>query len=332
MRLKIGIFASSLSTAVSEGIQTLFSITTNFLFSTNQDKLYAYDGTNFESKDFPSINNLQYIEDIKKSFEIVVDNSKSATTWTTVNSNFGTTQIRSIVYNNGLWVAGGISGQIRTSTDATTWTTVNSNFGTTQIRSVAYGDDLWVAGGYSGQIRTSTPATTWTTVNSNFGTTQIRSIAYGDGLWVAGGYTGQIRTSTDATTWTTVTSNFEITFIFSISYGDGLWVAGGNAGQIRTSTDATTWTTVTSNLVSNVSSIAYGNNLWVAGGVSGQMRISENIFKNKYEKSTFALGNNGLLLKSTDNIVWNTISAPKNTNVNAIEYSDGVYFLGINNE
>jgi hypothetical protein len=84
------------------------------------------------------------------------------------------------------------------STNTITWTTVNSNFGATRIDSIAYGNSLWVAGGYSGQVRTSTNGLTWTTVTSTFtndyfGT--VESIAYGNELWVAGGYYGRINTS-----------------------------------------------------------------------------------------------------------------------------------------
>ena len=75
------------------------------------------------------------------------------------------------------------------------WTTRTSNFGNTIIESVAYGNNLWVAGGFSGQIRTSTDAITWVTQTSNFGNTTINSIAYGNSLWVAVGYSGQVRTS-----------------------------------------------------------------------------------------------------------------------------------------
>ena len=69
------------------------------------------------------------------------------------------------------------------------------------ILSIAYDNNLWVAGGYSGQLRTSTDAITWVTQNSNFGNTKINSIAYGNNLWAIVGagaqyITGQISTST----------------------------------------------------------------------------------------------------------------------------------------
>jgi hypothetical protein len=84
---------------------------------------------------------------------------KEAEFWTTLNSNFGNTLIVSIAYGNGLWVAGGQSGQLRTSTDAITWTSRTSNFGSSTINSVAYGNGLWAIGGALGQIGTSSNST-----------------------------------------------------------------------------------------------------------------------------------------------------------------------------
>jgi hypothetical protein len=42
----------------------------------------------------------------------------SGITWVTRTSNFGTTRIRSVAYGNGLWVAAGATGQIRTENSA----------------------------------------------------------------------------------------------------------------------------------------------------------------------------------------------------------------------
>jgi cytoskeletal protein CcmA (bactofilin family) len=286
--------------------------------------------------------------DISQSGKLNVSVTAPGNVWTTVTSNFGTTLILSIAYGNGLWVAGGNFGPIRTSTDGSTWTTVTSNFGTTSIQSVAYGNGLWVAGGYTGQIRTSTDGSTWTTVTSNFGTTNINSVAYGNGLWVAGGYTGQMRTSTDGSTWTTVTSNFGDTTIRSIAYGNGLWIAGGNYGQMRTSTDGSTWTTVTSNFGNSlVFSIAYGNGLWIAGGLSGQMRTSTDgstwttvtsnfgttiIWSIAYGNGLWIAGGNaGQMRTSTDGSTWTTVTSNfGSTLIRSIAYGNNLWVAGGN--
>jgi hypothetical protein len=276
-----------------------------------------------------------------------------AVTWTTKTSNFGNRNIRSIVYGNNLWVAGGTYGQIRTSTDATTWVTQTSNFGNTNIYSVAYGNNLWVAGGYSGQIRTSTDAITWTTRESNFGTSNIYSVAFGNNLWVAGGHSGQIRTSTDAITWVTQTSNLPSDFngiIFSVAYGNNLWVAGGFGGRIRTSTDAVTWTTQTSNFGnSSIYTIAYGNNLWVAGGYGGQLLTSTDAVTWTTRTSNFptsfstgiirsavynngfwvAGGNTGNIRTSTDAITWTTQTSNfGTTDIWSVAYGNSLWVAG----
>ena len=222
------------------------------------------------------------------------------TLWTPRTSFFGISAINSVAFGNNLWVAGGTSGQIRTSTNGTGWVTQASNFGANAINSVAHNGlgvgPLWVAGGASGQIRTSTNGTTWTTRTSTFGTTAINSVAFGGGTHVAVGDAGQLRTSTDAITWTTRTSTFGTTKIGAVAYGDGLWVAGGDAGEMRTSTDAITWTTVNSqfSVDNNIYSIAYGldpfgTGLWVAvgGGGSPPIPFSSGTITTSYDGITW---------------------------------------------
>jgi len=116
--------------------------------------------------------------------------------WNTQAANFGASTIFSVAYGNGVWVAGGAGGALRTSTnDGVTWNTQTSNF-TTTICSVAYGNGVWVAGGLGGTLRTSTDAVTWNTQTSNT-TATIFSVAYDNGIWVAGGSGGTLRTSTE---------------------------------------------------------------------------------------------------------------------------------------
>jgi hypothetical protein len=60
-----------------------------------------------------------------------------------------TTTIRSITYNNGLYVYGGFGGVLATSTDAITWT-VGTSGTTSTIYSIIYGNGLYVYGGQGG--------------------------------------------------------------------------------------------------------------------------------------------------------------------------------------
>jgi len=107
--------------------------------------------------------------------------------------------------------------------DAQIWNTQTSNFGGQVPVSVAYGNGVWVAAGLAGTLRTSTnDGVTWNTQTSNFGSTNIYTVGYGNGVWVAGGVLGTLRTSTnDGVTWNTQTSNFGSSFISSVAYGKG---------------------------------------------------------------------------------------------------------------
>ena len=153
------------------------------------------------------------------------------------------------------------------------WTTQTSQFGASTIVSVAYGNGIFVAGGVGGTLRTSTDAINWNTQTSQFGASSIYSVAYGNGIFVAGGAVGTLRTSTDTINWNTQTSNFDINAIYSVAYGNGTFVAGGLNGTLRTSTDAINWNTQTSKFGgTTINAIAYGNGTWVAGGLNGTLR------------------------------------------------------------
>lgn len=204
--------------------------------------------------------------------------STDTVSWTSVTSNFGNSHPQSIVFGNGLFVAGGYGGQLRTSTDGLTWVTRTSGFGTGsagQINWVTFGGSRFVAAGRNGTITTSDDAITWTARTSNFGTSTIRCVAFGNNVWVAVGYGGQIRTSTDAITWVTRTSPFSSTAIaFSATFGNGAWVATAQSGVIARSTDAITWSTVASPFVNNQQvTCGFGNGVFVAATSGSQFNI-----------------------------------------------------------
>jgi hypothetical protein len=46
-------------------------------------------------------------------------------TWNTQTSNFGSSNINSVAYGNGVWVAGGAGGALRTLSDAPSYFPVN---------------------------------------------------------------------------------------------------------------------------------------------------------------------------------------------------------------
>src|SRR5690606_32402124 len=143
--------------------------------------------------------------------------------WTVVNS--GTSQeLRGVAYGNGLWVAVGNGGTIRTSTNGTSWTGRTSGT-SNNLLDVAYANGLWVAAGWNGTILTSPDGTSWTSRSS--GTSRdLHCFAYANGLWVVVGLGGTILTSTNGTSWT---SRFSGTsgHLCGGAYASGVGVAVG---------------------------------------------------------------------------------------------------------
>jgi hypothetical protein len=165
---------------------------------------------------------------------VISTSGDNGVTWVTRTSTFGTSVIFSVRFGNGIFVAGGDAGQIRTSTDGVTWTTRTSNFGTSVINSIGYGNGIFVAVGAGGAIRTSTDGITWTARTSNT-TNILRTASYADNLWIVGGNAGTILTSTDAVTWTTRTALSGSPAIYNFNFGNGLLIAGASSGVVSRS-------------------------------------------------------------------------------------------------
>ena len=202
-------------------------------------------------------------------------------------------------YGESLYLVGGVSGQLATSTDSITWTTRTSGV-TVQINALTSGNSLYVYGANGAVLRTSTDGITWTARTSGSATTtNITALTFGDNLYVYGNSIGAIRSSTNGITWTARTSGttFEIR---GLAYGNGLFAYGDANGDIRTSTDAITWDARTSNLQGGVIGLIYGDGVFVA--------------------STPV---NNTISTSTDGITW--VAQTVNATLGRLAYSDGVY-------
>jgi len=202
-------------------------------------------------------------------------------------------QISSVAYGNGRWVAVGGQGRIAHSTDGISWTATVSMLPTlgvhSRITSVAYGNGRWVAVGGEGMAH-STDGINWTAIlagaaGSTF-TSPMRGVAYGNGRWVAVGFGGRIAHSTDGINWTATSIGYEAadavsTDFSSVAYGNGRWVAVGNQGRMVRSDDGINWTAIpagedgsTFPATRHINGVAYGNGRWVATGDWGGMATS----------------------------------------------------------
>ena len=277
--------------------------------------------------------------------------------WTSVLNSPFTNNINSIVYGNGLFIAGGIGGRIAYSSNGISCSSVsNSTFGTDWINSIAYGNNMFVAVGRNGKMAYSNNGITWTAVsNSTFGTDSINSIIFGNNKFVAVGDNGKIAYSSNGITWTAISnSNYVFRTIDGIAFGNGKFVAVGSTESAFNgpmySIDGITWTQFVSNTPTNISSahgIAYGNDMFLAitnqsnrllysnDGITWTSRIINIPFGYittiSYGNNKFVIGGlAGNMAQSSDGITWNDVSDINfgGNGVNSIVYGNGRFIAG----
>ena len=259
----------------------------------------------------------------KVSTNTITGTTPGSANWTQVAStSFGTSNILSAVYAGGLYVAGGTTATLATSSNGSAWTQRANGFGINAINTLAFGNGTYVAAGTGGKLETSANGTAWTPQTSSFGTTIINKVIYANGAFVAVGADGKLATSSNATSWTQQTSSFGATDpITTVTYGNGLFVAAGDAGKIATSPNGTTWAQGTSGFgTTNIVCSTFGKGLFVIGGLAGKLATSTNgttwtqqtssfgtdaiVGLSYYNGIYFATGQNGKLATSTDGINW----------------------------
>jgi hypothetical protein len=111
----------------------------------------------------------------------VILTSSDAVTWT----NRSTASLRDVCYGNGLFVAVGDGGHIRTSANGVNWTTRISGT-TVALWGVGYGDGHFIAVGDQGTLLSSPDGGTWTRRNSTTAQS-LQRVAYGRGTFVVTG-------------------------------------------------------------------------------------------------------------------------------------------------
>lgn len=153
-----------------------------------------------------------------------------------------------------------------------TWTSRTSGFGASQINSITYGNGVFVAVGGSGIITSSSDGITWTARTAGVAANAMLSVEYINSVFVAvgdgaNGGTGGVTTSTDGTTWTKRTTPTLTTgTLTSVAFGNGYYVA---VGQFSTtagiySTNLSTWTALNTSLSQTVNYVTYVNSGFIA--------------------------------------------------------------------
>jgi hypothetical protein len=181
-------------------------------------------------------------------------------------------QWTSIAYGNGIYVAVGLGGSIKTNNRAsvnTAWTTQTSHT-TKDLFGVTYVHGIFIAAGNAGALLTSPDGTNWTVQNS--GTTQnLYKAAYGAGEYVVVGNAGTVLSSPDAINWAPETAPAAGN-LYGVAYGvSAEFVIVGDGGVILSSPAGTdgTWTAATTTASGALNDIVAGGTVFVAVGDFG---------------------------------------------------------------
>lgn len=189
--------------------------------------------------------------------------------WITQQSGLAS-NLMSVTYGNGQFLATGYSGKILSSTDGIHWIERASNV-TSIIRDIIYQNGNFIAVGSSGKILTSSDGISWTAQTS--GTTWgLSSIAWGGNQYVAVGELGAVLTSPDGSTWTTRNPGLTHTF-YAITYGANVFVAVTTSGYAFRSSNGVDWTYTNTGSTNGISSVTYGNGMFI-GVCSGKFITS----------------------------------------------------------
>jgi hypothetical protein len=264
---------------------------------------------------------------------VVVEN---LSTWTSLNSNFGTSSILSLAYHDNVWIAVGAQSQVRRSTDTVTWNTVTPGIGTIfDINKVIHNNGIWHIVANTGRHARSSNGTNWTT--SFFTIDNYRNIAATGNNVIACGDSNRLFYSTNnGITWFTGDANFSNSGnILSATYGNNIFVIGNSSGNIRYALPGTTtWAFGTSNFgTSSITQLSYQNDTWIGSIANDRIIRSTNgiswtsdanvigfidqiIFNNNKWIMTRTSTLSGQLLLSTNAITWTTL----NTNNSAIKF------------
>jgi photosystem II stability/assembly factor-like uncharacterized protein len=221
---------------------------------------------------------------------------------------------------DGLFVAVGSWGTIRTSLDGITWQSQLSNT-LWSLRGVTTGQNKFVIAGDGGTILTSLDGTAWTPQNSTT-TAWLFGITYGgNDKFVAVGLSDKVYVSANGALWQDKPLGTTY-WLLGITYGNNRFVSVGVGGIIFTSPDGENWESKTSGTTEGLLGVTYGNGLFVIVGTKGTILTSpdghtwtplpdpQKVYFADILGITFKYGrfvavtSNGAILTSLDGTTW----------------------------
>ena len=202
----------------------------------------------------------------------IITASNPIGTWSDTMQTTVTGDANSITYIDdlSLWILTASSG-IWTSTDRVAWTQqVSGNeFFTLEYDA---DNGLLIAAGEMGLMRSSTTGTSWSTVSSGFNnTTTIRAVGYHIGTWVAVGDSDTISRSTNGTSWNLGTATGTGNNLTGVAFTIDRWLLCTGSGNLRESSDdGVNWTlNLSTGLSTPLRLVSYeGDRLIIVGGTN----------------------------------------------------------------
>jgi len=181
---------------------------------------------------------------------------------------------------HSIFVAGGSSGNMATTTNGLTWTKRVSAFGLQNVNDLTVGGDIIIAVGTNGVMNSSSSGKAWTSVTNPFGNTNttIWNAAYGDGRFIAVGDNGIAATSTDGKAWTSIDVGLGARTLRTITHGGGMFLVAGGLivpnQKVSISSDGVNWSQVTIPGHTQAINVAIKGNLWVIAGQAASLWTS----------------------------------------------------------
>jgi hypothetical protein len=178
-------------------------------------------------------------------------------------------ELLSVAYGNGLYVAVGWMGAIYSSTNAIDWVRRSSG-SLPWLSSVAFGNGRFVAVGYpdnsgtASNIFLSLDGLDWTQQRSGSATdtgSYIHSVAFGNGRFVASDG-AIVYSSAGGRTWTRT----NVGVGYPINFCNGLFLVGAGPGTNRVSVDGLTWLTQTNGSGASFGKVVYAHGSYFSLG------------------------------------------------------------------
>jgi hypothetical protein len=208
----------------------------------------------------------------------------------------GRLQHTSVVFDNKIWVLGGVDpsgfrNDIWYSTDGVNWTQATASAGWSGRwghTSVVFDNKMWVMGGNDASdtkndVWYSSDGVNWTQATASAGWSGRwghTSVVFDNKMWVMGGYDrNDVWYSTDGVNWICATPSAGWSARYghtSVVFDNKIWVLGGYGGGLRRdawySTDGVNWETQTSSVAWSArhghTLVVFDNKIWVFGGYS----------------------------------------------------------------